>query len=271
MAEEYQICWIKQAVEIGTTLTMSWFRGHPKEFGELTPGAFREEYLGFFMKESREAEYAEHFKRQAPGILDKSPDSMNHLEWLFLMQHHGMPTRLLDWTQNILVALYFAVKYNQDEDAELWAMLPQQLNQVSVRHNGIELPSSKYVQYLAGVPFHNNPDQLALELELQEEIKTPISFYPPMRFQRMINQQSVFTIHPGPKLGMSIPQALDDPKHLVKYNIAAGCKKRLLDDLHAIGITESVLFPDLDSLSATIKREMNVEGYSPPDPPKFKV
>src|SRR5713101_8469084 len=100
MTTTYTLTAIGQAVEVGTTLEQSWFRGHPKPF-ELTPSVFREKYrlIGEF-RESLEMSLAEDFKRSAHTLVSNPPTWDDHLAWLFLMRHHGVPTRLLDWTQN---------------------------------------------------------------------------------------------------------------------------------------------------------------------------
>lgn len=265
-----KLSWIDDAVKIGTTLTKSWFRGQSKAYGKLTPGAFRKHNREFWMNGSQELPFTEHFKRQAPAYSDYIPEKMDHLEWLFVMQHHGSPTRLLDWTENILVALYFAVKDKWNEDGEVWAVYPNELNDKSINRFGIELSRSKYVNFLAGEPFHNNPEKLKEELGLEREVKGPIAFYPPMRFQRMINQMSVFTIQPDPNNSSSITENLSDEKHLVRYQIPKGRKQDLLSELHALGIRESTLFPNLESLSESIKQEMKTVAYSPPKPPELQ-
>lgn len=264
-----KLSWVDEAVKLGIGLSKSWFRGQSQPYGELLPAAFRDFNREFFMKGSQESKFAIHFRRQAPAFSEYTPKDLDHLEWLFLMQHHGTPTRLLDWTENVLVALYFAVNSNFDKDGELWALYPFELNERSLGSFGIEITNSKYVKYLSGEPFHNNPEQLKEELKLERDINGPIAFYPLMRFPRMINQMSVFTIHPDPNENNSIEDLLAEEAHLVRYLIPKGRKKDLLSKLHQLGIRESTLFPNLDSLSKSIQQEMNTVAYSPPKPPRF--
>ena len=66
-----------------------------------------------FYREARpDYEYAvvEEFKLVTPSLYSNIPGKEDDLEWLALMQYYGVPTRLLDWTESILIALYFAVK-----------------------------------------------------------------------------------------------------------------------------------------------------------------
>ena len=135
MTKTYILSKISDVVEIATTLPDSWFRGHPEVFGELTPGIFREKYQKVTQKNIQnmiqiEYKMIESFKRGAPALSDKAPEPEDYISWLFLMQHHRTPTRLLDWSENALVALYFVVSDNDatEKDGELWAMSPNELN-----------------------------------------------------------------------------------------------------------------------------------------------
>ena len=72
------------------------------------------------------------FKQNSHEFLAQIPAS--EWEWMFLMRHHNMPSRLLDWTENPLVALYFSVrpKENTNDDGVLWCLLPTRLNRLSL-------------------------------------------------------------------------------------------------------------------------------------------
>ncbi|MGD2034208.1 MAG: FRG domain-containing protein [Bacteroidales bacterium] len=114
-------------IKIGTTFGKNWYRSHSKVYGELTPKIFRENYTHEFHKAFKpdfELQTVENFKRYSPSILDSLPDYDDNLSWLFIMQHHGFPTRLLDWSESILVALFFTVAKNPSEDGKIWTMLP---------------------------------------------------------------------------------------------------------------------------------------------------
>lgn len=103
-----------------------WFRGVRKSNWELIPRVYRHldptESVG-----EAEDDIQEDFIRRAPSLSSYQPS--NAWEWYFLMQHYGAPTRLLDWTENALMGLYFAVKDNEGlHDAAVWALDPWWLN-----------------------------------------------------------------------------------------------------------------------------------------------
>jgi hypothetical protein len=126
----HEIKTIEQAVAVGTILWMSWFRGHPEPYGNLTPSVYRTpptpERGGY-----REYWLAERFRLRAGSVHDKVPTWDDRLRWLLLMQHYGLPTRLLDWTESVLVALYFAVQGSADKAGEVWCIRPDKLNNLS--------------------------------------------------------------------------------------------------------------------------------------------
>jgi hypothetical protein len=165
-----------------------------KFFGNLHPKIFREneKFKSQFSRGSRihEFEYIEQYQRKVPMFTDNIPEKQD-IGWLFMMQHYGAPTRLLDWTENVLVAAHFAVHENKREDGEIWVMFPQRLN----KHYGGEvfwLWDSPQVSYLAKEPFwHGSQSELARELKLTKYPKTPLAFYPPLNNPRMVAQSSV--------------------------------------------------------------------------------
>lgn len=274
MTTTYNLTTVQQLVQVGTTLSRSWFRGHAVACGELTPRVFRKEYeVQHAWRGGFEQSMIEDFKRGAPVLMNMpAPPDDDHVSWLFLMQHHGTPTRLLDWTESPLAAAYFAVSESHKEDGELWALHPDTLNAQSGAF-GIFLPRSAVVRYLAAEPSWKKLEMLAADCRIKELPCNPVALSPPMRFERMVAQHSTFTIHPKPKpdgRGTTIPELLNDPKYLVRYIIPSGSKRQLRLDLAALGITRQALFPDLDGLSRTIVEAHKVIAYSPPDPPHWE-
>jgi len=172
----------------------------------------------------------------------------------------------LDWTESVLIALYFVVSENKSFDGEFWAMYPDALNGRSGRF-GIDIPKNRSLRYIATEPVCGNPERLKEELELVDIPKYPLAIQPSMNFSRMVSQLSTFTIHPKPLPNCTIPDLLQDEENLVRYIIPANSKGKLLTDLAALGITPRTLRPDLDSLSATIKQEARIVAYGPPAPP----
>ena len=119
-----------------------WFRGCGKKSYELKPSLYRHKYtknIEDFMK--LEESLIQRFQQRS--IPFNSREMKNSWEWLFLMQHYGIPTRLLDWTESPLTALFFAVttsphKLNASQtcsfsnDATVWVLSPDDWNKKSV-------------------------------------------------------------------------------------------------------------------------------------------
>jgi hypothetical protein len=182
-------------------------------------------------------------------------DSIWH--WLVVAQHHGLPTRLLDWTYSPLIAMHFATadiaKFNVD--GVIWMVhfrdvrqyLPDYLKKERERVGGIGFD----VEMLSGI-FETIDD-----LDKLSPPDFAIFFEPPSIDDRIVNQYALFSVLSNPTL--SFDEWLN--KHRVKYLrliIPAELKWEIRDKLDHANITERVLFPGLDGLSKWLKRT-----YSP--------
>lgn len=279
MVNTYEIKSFENLVTIGATLGKNWYRGHAKIYEDLTPGIFREKYnspLHEMFKPQQELEVMINFKRYAPTIIEKNklPDEFDFLTWLYWIQHFGIPTRLLDWTENIFVATFFCVIHNQKEDGEIWTMYPDNLNRKSGFY-GLALQNHHMVKYLSSEAFHTNPDELLKDMGLKNFPKYPIALNPPKIFPRMTAQHSVFTIHS--KISKTdvdckkfiIQNCFSNENDITRYIIPAKLKSDFEKKLSYIGFNYRTLFPDLEGLAKSFARDDRYFGWGQPMPPKF--
>ncbi len=246
----FRLSRIEQVVEIAVACPVFWYRGQSGEYGNLTPKVFR----GPFYDDPAcypEDHYVSHFQLEAKGIEANCPNRDDHLAWLFLMQHHGCPTRLLDWPESALVALYFAVTSDMDDDGELWCLHPAELNERAVGFYGDVDDDDAQIRLLAKDAVTGLREIDRRDVDAGTPPKYPAAITPSLWFRRGVNQLSRFTIHPKPKEGHAIEDTLSHP-NLVRYLVPAGNKRGLRDALYFLGIRPNTLFPDLDGLSRGI-------------------
>jgi hypothetical protein len=165
---------------------------------------------------------------------------------LFLARHHGLPTRLLDWTSNPLVALYFAAFHENEEmtyDDERTRAATAKLN----------LDGSVWAIRRRADDEHdlNVFEERASPLSIQG-IKLVYPFYPT---QRMTAQSGMFTLHGDPWkdviqcAGQRFRENELDIAELKRWTVASQCKADVILDLERLAVNSRTLFPDLEGLA----------------------
>jgi hypothetical protein len=214
-----------------------WYRGQSKVDWPLVPS------LGRGKKPSidNEVYLIKRFRQNATLLV--SNIAYAEWDWLLIMQHHGVKTRLLDWTENPLVGLYFAATENPKTDGALWAILPNDLN----------LHSKLKPQYTLDIPSFDDPILENYSVQSIHREKTsdldPIAIMAPRNTPRMQVQRGVFTImHRAPKP----VEEVGDGKHVWRYIIPKRKKSDLVNELCLLGINRFSLFPELESIKDII-------------------
>jgi hypothetical protein len=229
----------KLSTHIGAYGGPVWYRGHSIATWNLEPKLMRIHHR------PPETHYLNKFKQDASMILNHQPKS--EFEWLFLMQHYGVATRLLDWSESPLVGLYFALENNKDQDGALWVLLPCELNLKSNYRPDFEFEIPSFEdEHLRGYV----PSTIAGESKSK---LLPMAAIAPRNSARMQAQQGVFTI--SHRENIFIDQAGPDgaPKdHTWKYVIPQVNKQKLAKELVLLGFNRFQLFPELESLANKI-------------------
>ncbi len=211
--------------------TRYYFRGVSHSYYELVPSIGRSEDRTSYYDENR---LLKEFKNQALAYLNKLPS--NDWEWMALAQHHGLPTRLLDWTTNPLVALYFAVKDDIDLKKE-----PED-------YDG---SSSFYFMIYKTPPIDiegiKEPIKYVCGKEENRERSGHALFWPPHTTPRIKAQSGVLTIQHDPNTPFNYGSRLE--KFIIPYDLRLEFRKIL----NNYGINDSSMFPDLDGLASHLK------------------
>ena len=225
------------ALEGHSSSSSYWYRGQSNEDWPLLPSLAREPD-GL----NREWDLIAKFKQNASLLLSTVP--RNDWEWLTIMQHHRVPTRLLDWTESPLVALYFAVTPASEVDGALWVLEPAMLNRASKI-------SPDYDNYIPNfddqITESYSPSSLRAERMTKQE---PIAVIGPRNTPRMQAQLGVFTVIHREATPV---ESVGDGKHVRKFMIPHEAKKVLRKQLSSLSVNRFQLFPDLQSLGELLK------------------
>jgi hypothetical protein len=177
-------------------------------------------------------------------------DTANDWEHLVSAQHHGAPTRLLDWTYSPLVAAFFATRPGKECDRVIWRFEWQPV------HEKFKLPPRSLMPSELGEMFERGAHFSPWELfDARGDHTFAALIEPPSLDTRLVTQSAVFTL--SSDKSAPLDQFLARHKleqTLTKFVIAAKDVARLRDQLDLVGIDERRLFPDLDGVAAALRR-----------------
>ncbi len=268
-----------------------WFRGQQSSKWELMPGVFR-------TPECDDKKIYDEFwlfrrYRDQASILGEHPEYDKVDQWLFFMQHNKLPTRLLDWTESSLIALYFALKdyrkNSPDEFPTIYMIHPFKLNefitgsyslfppQIIIAEYYFKMVDKQFIQSknqekidvftdykkeaLSAVSEHS----ILLEKLKSNYLEYPIAVQSTHCHSNMKAQRSGFTIHGHKERGFEeIP---DDSEFKNKFfkKIILKCTgedcREMLADLRSMGITESTIYSDFEGLAEDLKGWLLKDKY----------
>lgn len=226
---------VKQAEsELGNPREV-WYRGHSQESWDLVPSLLRETRW-----EEKEKLLFDEFNQTASRLFDKRSSDW---EALFDMQHYWIPTRLLDWTTVMGVAIAFILHsdYDGSENSALYILDPQSLNRLSGREDVIHLPEDKKFDYRQ-MYWEHNP----------VKIEKPIAIRPPQQSERLRAQKGVFTVHGTIDSGFE-SSAVNCFK---KISLSHDAKEEAKLFLKWANLDEYTIYPDIVGMAQHIKRKI---------------
>ncbi|GAB6284325.1 MAG: hypothetical protein STSR0009_05240 [Methanoregula sp.] len=254
--------------------TIPFFRGQNDNTWKLIPSIFRveaEEGRDIpSLQDALEVDFKSNY-----GIIYEKP--LKSWKLYFEMRHANLPTRLLDWTENFAVALYFALndpgsESNSDPEKKnqpcIWILHPCKLNNLSLLGDEGIPPAEDSL-----MPFPYDDLRLFDELEMKEKdrsrsdesklkklkelpmvVKGPFALFPPRAHKRIFAQKSVFTLH------VVDTRPIEDifPGCVTKFDIPLDALDKANEFLNLAGINEYSVFPDLDGLGRYLKKRHKI-------------
>lgn len=237
-------------VGAGNSREVVWYRGLSKKSHDLVPTF----HVG--RHDVNNEIYMMNLFRQNAHEFLAGRDPSSEWEWMILMRHHGLPSRLMDWTENPLVGLYFATEVHarrRDTDGVMWCLLPTQLNRWSLNWPSSSHALPMFTEQESEFSLGENESLLNY---LPSRVRRPRSRVSPLApaaaigvrtSKRIQAQRGVFTIHHSDRTPL---QHAGDQSHVWKFIIPVLQKAAIRAELRRLSITELTLFPELDHVAS---------------------
>ena len=229
-----------------------WYRGMKDGRYQLKPGAFR-------CKTFDEDSIAEEFLVSLPIHVDRRTN--DPWETYSLMQHYGLPTRLLDWSKSPLAALFFALDFDEkkvphDMSPVVWILNPFELNKLIHGCANLYIPRTGYgphdVDELIGSYL---PNALRPTASYASGIKhpKPIAIEPISSNARLVAQSGCFTVHGSEDVAIDGIPGLGNKMY--RLDIEAESTPILRESLERLGYRTDNIYPDLEHLARRISSD----------------
>lgn len=219
-----------KAAEARFNHSQVWCRGHANQSWTLVSSAHRRHPV-------LESQMANHFRIQAPSVSDRCPSHTDYAAWLPFMRHYGVPTRLLDWTESVSVAAFFAINEEPSNDAAIWFLDPGALNKRTIGDQ---------------IPFLGATDLEPLvqgAFQSGDVVDLVLAALAPRVEPRMAAQLGAFTIHASPE---PLEEIEGCEEFLARVTIPKTARDRFRCELSLLGLRLSTLFPDLHHLAQQV-------------------
>lgn len=248
---------------VETQTRTRWYRGCGDAHYQLIPSLYRHPKLkGADRLFKQEMDILKRFRLKSGPYVQTIVPETDNLRVLFVMQHFGIPTRLLDWTENPYIALYFALtdaQYTKTKggpvyrkDVAIWALDPVEWNKRALEFD----PSPGIISALDEELLNGYMPGPATTHHKAEPVAVDGVYNSP----RIAAQRGVFTLFGTSNKPMEESYVENNypQDSLVKLIVGKSHIKNLLEGLMRIGITDSVVYPDLTGLAKELKRQF---GY----------
>ena len=202
------------------------------------------------------------FRKQT--VVNINPVPRNSWEILALAQHHGLPTRFMDWTTNALVALYFAVRNPEHDncDSAIYILTKETLSYEDIVNKVREESKQNLMAHVETKKGKRNLLQdKQIEVLLKNDEVSPFDIdenviYEPPHISPRIRAQD------GVLLACHNPVTELDSSEYIEWIIPMKCRDQIRRELEQYGVFDKQLFPDLDGLAKWLKFKV-FDSYIP--------
>jgi hypothetical protein len=221
-----------------------WFRGHSRRSYSLVPGAYRRPV---------DACSAFHrFRSMATPFLNPKP--VTEWEWYFAAQHYGIATRLLDWTEDPLVALHFSMigaLAPDDDPPVVWMMEAASLNAINFGDDQIYVPTGRGKGSITSWL----PSQIEEVEEPEGFAELPAAILPPWATPRILAQRGRFTVHgvDHAPIDTFFARAEDAERRGHIATITLARPREMAIELRRLGFAVHRLFPEPERLAEHLR------------------